>query len=67
MGKVKKHMVGVGWSGVWLLRLQKFKIKLLSGGLTLAEWLSSPALLRRPRVSLVRILGTDMAPLVRPC
>ena len=31
-----------------------------------AEWLSSRALLRRPRVSLVQILGADMAPLVRP-
>ena len=32
-----------------------------------AEWLSSRVPLRRPRVSLVRILGADMAPLVRPC
>ena len=32
-----------------------------------AEWLSSRALLRRPRVSAVQILGVDMAPLIRPC
>ena len=33
----------------------------------MAEWLSSRALLLRPRDSPVRILGTDMAPLIRPC
>ena len=33
----------------------------------MAEWLSSRALLRRPWVSLVRILGTDMALLLQPC
>ena len=32
-----------------------------------AEWLSSHAALRRPRASLVRILGTDMAPFIKPC
>ena len=31
---------------------------------SVAEWLSSRALLRRPRV---QILGVDMAPLIRPC
>ena len=31
----------------------------------MAEWLSLPVLLQRPRVSLVRILGTDMVLLVR--
>ena len=31
----------------------------------MAEWLSSHAALRRPRVSPVRILGTDMALLIR--
>ena len=30
----------------------------------MAEWLSSHIPLRQPRVSLVRILGTDMAPLI---
>ena len=33
----------------------------------MAEWLSSHAWLRRPRVSPVRILGADVALLVRPC
>ena len=32
-----------------------------------AEWLSLHALLWRPRVSPVRILGVDMAPLIKPC
>ena len=32
----------------------------------MAEWLSSHAPLRRPRVSPVQILDTDMAPLIRP-
>ena len=38
-----------------------------SGAGHVAEWLSSRTLLQRPRVSLVRILGADMAPLIRPC
>ena len=33
----------------------------------MAKWLGSCALLHRPRVSPVRVLGTDMASLVRPC
>ena len=37
------------------------------GSSPMAEWLSSRALLRQPRVSLVWILGVDMAPLIRPC
>ena len=32
-----------------------------------AEWLSLHALLRQPRVSPVQTLGTDMAPLIKPC
>ena len=32
-----------------------------------ATWLSSRAPLWRPRVWLVRILGTDIAPFIRPC
>ena len=32
-----------------------------------AKWLSSHALLRRPRVSSVQILGVDTAPLIKPC
>ena len=31
-----------------------------------AQWLSSRAPLQQPRVSLVWILGADMAPLIRP-
>ena len=42
-------------------------VKMISSGAgPVAEWLSSCTPLRRPRVSLVRILGTDMAPLIRP-
>ena len=37
------------------------------GASPVAKWLSSRTPLRRPRVSPVRILGTDMAPLIRPC
>ena len=32
-----------------------------------AEWLSSRAALRWPRVSRIRILVADMAPLIKPC
>ena len=32
-----------------------------------AEWLNSHTLLQRPRVLPVRILGTDMALIVKPC
>ena len=38
-----------------------------SGASPVAEWLSSRALLGCPRVSLVWILGTDMALLIKPC
>ena len=38
-----------------------------TGARPVAEWLSSPALPRWPRISPVRILGTDLEPLVRPC
>ena len=48
------------------LVLSAFKIFAIRASL-LAEWLSSCALLQWPRVSLVQILGTDMAPLIRPC
>ena len=33
----------------------------------MAEWLSSRTLLWWPRVSLVRIQGADIVPLIRPC
>ena len=36
-------------------------------GCPVAEWLGSCALLWRPGVSLVWILGVDMAPLIKPC
>ena len=36
-------------------------------GRLMAKWLSLRAPLQWPRVSLVRILGTDTVPLVRPC
>ena len=32
-----------------------------------AKWLSSHAPLRQPGVSLVRILGADEAPFIKPC
>ena len=37
------------------------------GASAVAEWLSSCAPLQRPRISLVQILGPDMAPLIRLC
>ena len=40
---------------------------LVFGAGPVAEWLSSLALLQPPRVSPVRILGADMALLIRPC
>ena len=46
------------------IHLQEWSKKLRSGAGSVAEWLSSRTLLRRPRV---QILGVDMAPLVRPC
>ena len=41
--------------------------KIMCGAGPVAKWLSSHAPLRRSRVSPVWILGTDMAPLIRPC
>ena len=40
--------------------------KQVLGAGPVAEWLSSRALLQRPRVSSVWILGPDMAPPIRP-
>ena len=37
------------------------------GGCPVAEWLSLRSPLQRPRVSLVQILGTDIAPLIKLC
>ena len=42
-------------------------LKLQAGAGPVAKWLSLHAPLRQPRVSLVRILGVDMAPLIKPC
>ena len=41
------------------------KVKLEAG--PTAQWLSSCALLPRPRVSPVQMLGVDLAPLIKPC
>ena len=39
----------------------------MEGGVSpVAQWISSRTLLQQPRISLVRILGSDMTPLVRP-
>ena len=50
--------------GIWILFQKMFcrVIRKLGVG-SVAEWLSSLALLRKPRI---RILGADMAPLGRP-
>ena len=40
--------------------------KLQKGAGPVAEWSSSRAPLRQLKVSLVQILGVDMAPLIRP-
>ena len=42
-------------------------LKSTDGASPVAKWLSSPAPLLQLRVSLVQILGADMAVLVRPC
>ena len=57
--KNKNHKSAMSWrpSDKFVLRRRE------SGAGSVAEWLSSRASLRRPRVW---ILGTDMAPLVRP-
>ena len=54
------------WVGEWARTLQHLESGVYGDG-PVAERLSSCTLLRWPRVSLVRILGTDMAPLIRPC
>ena len=46
----------------WIFLCQKA----LSGAGPVAKWLSSRRPLQRPRVSLVRILGVDVAPLIMP-
>ena len=46
---------------------QKISQKDRNWGWPMAEWLSPHTLLQRPSVSLVRILGADLALLIRPC
>ena len=61
----KKRRIGSGYElGANLP--QKTKTKKARAG-PMAEWLSSHTPLGQPRVSLVRILGADMVPLVRSC
>ena len=48
---------------LWLGTLKKLQ----AGAGPMAEWLSSHAPLQWPRISLVQILGADMAPLISPC
>ena len=59
-GGVDEHSVASTYNGI-LLSLKKE-----GGAGPMAEWLSSRALLRRPRVLLVQTLGMDMALLIRP-
>ena len=55
------------WPQALLQISDKTNLAKFLGGRPVAEWLSSSVLLRWPRVSLVRILGADMAPLIRLC
>ena len=48
------------------IRTREIKNNCSHGVSPVAEWLSFCALLRWLRVSLVQILGTDMAPLIKP-
>ena len=52
---------------LWKMLMPRPYLKTTGGASPVAEWLSSPAPLQQPRVLLVQILGTDMAPLIRPC
>ena len=45
----------------------QIRINLRHSGRPVAEWLSSQALLQRPRASLVRMLSADPALLIGPC
>ena len=55
----KQAAISVLFELMWFVLVHKE----LGGAGSVAEWLSSRAPLQRPRV---RILGADMAPLVRP-
>ena len=50
-----------------LYMMERFILEVIGGASPMAKWLSSLALLGWPRVSLVQILGADMAPLIRSC
>ena len=63
---VRESMVFLALLGS-LLSHFKFSLKNCPGADPVAEWLSLYAPLQQPRVSLVWILGVDMAPLIRPC
>ena len=62
---------------MWLVQVKAIKsftgavnppVKIMeSGASPVPEWLGSHAPLQQLRVSWFRILGVDMAPLVRPC
>ena len=54
-------------SGQVSTKQDKMINKRCQGASAVAEWLSLHAPLRWPRVLSVRILGMDMAPLVKPC
>ena len=60
-----KHLIHVNSSGYFLHILPH--LNLTPGASPRAQWLSSRAPLQRPRISLVRILDADLAPLIRPC
>ena len=51
---------------VLTFQLSQIKMPEVGAG-PVAEWLSLCPLLLRPRVSPVQILGTDTAPLIKPC
>ena len=65
------HLVGfcfvVQFDNIFPLTRTFSPLTINVGASPMAEWSSSYAPLQQPRVSLVRILGTDVAPLIKPC
>ena len=55
------------WESAVLWKEEEKTVSRVSGASPMAKWLSSRALLPRPKVSPVRILDTDMAWFIRPC
>ena len=51
----------------WKWETQLLPVKKVLGAGPLAEWLSSCAPRRRPRILQVRILGAGLAPIIKPC